>query len=552
MHIRHVVNTVGPSARPDLLEAQRLTLDSVEKAIRSTAPEIEVEVVGVHFPDEDLPAPWLVNGWTLDRSVADLGTFTNGRRLPLLADLLRPLASGEFDLGVFTNIDIALQPHFYDLLAEIHARGHDAFTINRRTVHPKWGRKSATWLASQTGVPHPGHDCFVFTPEVIKGVDVDDLCIGAPYVARGLMYSLILGSQNFRQFVDLNATFHVGDDRTWAAPQHNEYASHNGRAFTRVISKLIERYGGAAVAGLPAGRREIARASGGNSGERTTHPRHGRQLRQPRSFDNRRLVFAASPGRSGTKFLAQVLGSTESTVAFHEGKPNMAGEFLRAVAYRPAADSYQERMVKVQHLRDTLREMPERSTVIDTTHMFVKTFADVVLDEFNHDRITIMDLRRPLPSLIGSMMDLGWFTAWAPKWRDWLIPPTAPGSVFPIPMDRVTSRVDVALGYVLDSRIRTRDLRAVTPHVRWVDVMVEGLVDRHSIETLLAELHLDPSPVTFDLASAQVNVKSELKGKRKVGMPKDRLAEAIASFAERFSEQIAAAEVGHMFDGDGT
>jgi hypothetical protein len=552
MHIRHVVNTIGPSARPDLLDAQRLTLSTMERAIRSTSPEIEIEVVGVRFPDEGLPAPWLVDGWTLDRSVADLGTFTNGRRLPLLADLLDPLASGEFDLGVFTNIDIALQPHFYDLVAEIHENGHDAFTINRRTVHSKWGRNSAAWLASQTGVPHPGHDCFVFTPEVLKGVDVDDLCIGAPFVARGLIYNLILGAQNFRQFVDLNATFHVGDDRMWTGRKHHEYASHNGRAFTRVVSKLIERYGEAAVGGLPAGRREVARASGEISGERMTHPRHGRQLRQARTFDNRRLMFAASPGRSGTKFLAQLLGSAESTLAFHEGKPNMAGEFLRAVAYRPPADSYQDRMLKVRHLRDTLRELPERSTVIDTTHMFIKTFADVVLDEFNHDRITILDLRRPLLPLIGSMMDLGWFTAWAPKWRDWLIPPTAPGSLFPISSDRVTSRVDVALGYVLDSKIRTRSVRAVTPHVRWVDVMVERLADRREIETLFSEIRLEPTAATFDTASHKVNVMSELKGQRNVGMSEERLAEEIASFAERFSEEIADADMSHIFEGDGT
>lgn len=246
MRIRHVVNTVGPSARADLLTDQARVLDSMRRAVAILPPDVSVEIVAVHHPDDPLPAPWLIDGPPLARSVLDLGDFTDARRLPLLADLLTgfsPSVGSPWDLGVFTNIDIVLQPVFYEFVADLHRRGLDAFTVNRRTVEPADADASFAELAGAIGEAHPGHDCFVFTPEVLHSVDVDDVCVGVPGVGRALLLGLALGAERFRLVNDAQVTFHVGNDRPWMSPSFGPLAAHNGAAIERVRASLASRHG---------------------------------------------------------------------------------------------------------------------------------------------------------------------------------------------------------------------------------------------------------------------------------------------------------------------
>ena len=113
LRIRHVINTVGPNAPDRLLIPQRLTLDSIERARSITDAEIAVEVVSVGVPDEPTPRPWLTRGPDLQRSILDLGDFPDTPPLPRLADLLAAFGSpDDWDIGIFTNLDIAVQPLF--------------------------------------------------------------------------------------------------------------------------------------------------------------------------------------------------------------------------------------------------------------------------------------------------------------------------------------------------------------------------------------------------------------------------------------------------------
>lgn len=548
MRIRHVINTVGSSARNDLLEAQDLTLRSIEAALRLAPRDVEVEVVGVHFADEALPISWLRGDWTLERSVLNRGSFTSKRRLPLLADVLAPFNENDYDLGVFTNIDIALQPAFYELVTDINQSGHDAFTINRRTVYPRYGVNTDAWLASQTGVPHSGHDCFVFTPDVIRRAEVSDVCIGVPLVGRALLFNMMLQADSFRQFIDLNATFHIGDDRPWRRPEMQELVKHNEEAFARLVLKLVDRFGESEVKKLPRGRSHLIRARNPRKRDiRRPRSRNAAQNPPAGSFDRRRLVFAASPGRSGTEYLARLLGTAKRTKSFHEGAPTMAGEPLRAVAYRGLEASYDRRQFKAEALKFQLKNLPSQGVLVETSHMFVKTFADIALDEFNHDRIAIVHLQRPLLPLLASMMGLGWFTGHAPAWRDWLIPPTAPHSRFPITPDRITGPLDAALGYILDSAIRARDLRMATPNVKWVDLTIEQPLEREDAIALFEKLDLDPSDGTLRQAEERVNRRGKNKATRNVGMSQERLETEVRAFAERFASEIHAVRVEDMF-----
>ena len=548
MKIRHVVNVVGASARFDLLEAQDLTLTSMRTALRATSPDIEVEVVGVRFSDEEAPVDWITDGSPLQRSVLELGSFEQPRRLPILGDILESFADEDFDLGVFTNIDIVVQPLFYELLSELHGMGHDAFTINRRTVEPRNAGNGMAWLASQTGSAHPGHDCFAFTPEVISAVDVGDVCVGVPLVGRALLFNVMLKAKSFRQFIDLNATFHVGNDQQWTGATFDDYTEHNYVALLRVITNLVDIYGEPAVLKLPKAAKFLSAATSDSPPPWRPNKPDPRRDFTPRSMDQRRLIFAASPGRSGTEFLARLLGTAANVDSCHEGAPDMSGRHLRSIAYGNSTNSYESRKEKTDELHRSLAKLPNGGVLVHTTHMFVKTFADVVLDEFNHDLITVIDIHRPLTDLVTSMIALGWFTAYGPAWRDWLIPPTAPGSKFRLDANDITGRTDLALGYILDSAIRTRALRSTTPNVRWVDLTIADLRTEDDVIKLFKRLQLRTTPATWEVAFTPVNERKKLMAQRRIAMSRHKVEAGVESFAQRFESQIIAAGVEYMFE----
>ena len=260
MRIRHVINTVGPSARPDLLIDQDRTLDAIRRAQAwASSVGIDVDVVAQRFVDEPPPAEWLLDGVPFSRSVLDVGTFATPRRLPLLVDLLAGFGSdvdaAPWNVGVFTNIDIVPVPHFYEFVADLHRRGHDAASITRRTVEPGHADASPAELASLVGTPTQGHDCFVFTPEVLARVDVDLVCVGAVPVGRALVLALAMEADSFRLVNDAHVPFHVGDDMPWAVRAFDDYGEHNRSALGRIRGALVERHGADAVQSVEAGLR---------------------------------------------------------------------------------------------------------------------------------------------------------------------------------------------------------------------------------------------------------------------------------------------------------
>lgn len=544
--ICHVLNTVGPSAPDSLREVQALTLASIEYALGNLPDSVAVEVRAAHFSEDPIPAPWIVDAVRLDRSVLDFGVFSVPRRLPLLGDVL-DAAETDTDLTIFTNIDIAVQPLFYAAITDLHGRGFDAFTVNRRTLHPPARMPGLAGLSTMLGVAHPGTDCFVFESQLLERIDVGHLCLGAPLVGRILLQNLVLHAEAFREFADLHMTYHLGDDRLWDDDRYLEYEIHNEEAYTEVMSRLADRCGQDTVGRLPGvdtWRNEHERHGGTpeaivreRRNARLTRQRSGEQ-QDTQPFGRRRLVFAASPGRSGTEHLARLFGTAKRTVAHHEATPTMTGMWLRRIAYEDPARSYDERSMKCDALRLELEHVPDGGLYVDTSHMFIKSFADVVVDSFDHRQITILVPRRPLVQLAASMLSLGWFSSLAPAWPDWLLPPTCPESRFPISPDEVTGRLDLIIGYVMDSELRTRELRERTPDIDWIDLDVNRIGEETIVRGLFERLLTGPTDATWAVTSRSANVKVVEKRQRQAGIPAAQVEQGIASFRDRFTEQI--------------
>lgn len=244
LSIDHIINPVIVPPDSDLHTAQPITLQSMETARRMAQEKIDVNQYAAFFPeDENMVPPGFRKTIPLDRSVLDLADFKVKRKLPLLRDILdRLYENSNAEYFIYTNVDIALMPHFYLTVEKIIRQGYDGFIINRRTLPDTY--RSVTQLPlmyAELGGRHPGHDCFVFKrksyPEYILG----NACIGAKRIARVLMGNVIAFSKKYNEFKKLHATFHIGDDQAWNNPVYNDYYYHNLIELMKIQPQLIKR-----------------------------------------------------------------------------------------------------------------------------------------------------------------------------------------------------------------------------------------------------------------------------------------------------------------------
>lgn len=239
MTIAHVINPVNVKPTSDLFIAQPVTFASMRRA----KEEAKTEVTQYYTCyDEDLPvAP---EDFTplplLERAVTDVGTFQKPRKLPILGDILdRLAAASDAEYLIYTNVDIALQPHFYDAVAQIIDQGYDGFVINRRTISDRYRSvDELEKMYADRGEKHPGYDCFVFRRDACAHYDLGDACIGANWIGRVLLSNVIAYAERFKIFEEEHLTFHIGDDRSWKIADYNDYDRHNEAVVVRLLQKF--------------------------------------------------------------------------------------------------------------------------------------------------------------------------------------------------------------------------------------------------------------------------------------------------------------------------
>jgi len=234
--IAHVVHPVVVPPTSDLTIAQPVTFRSMEMAREYARGKADIELFTVKYADED---PLTLREATrlpdLDRSVKDVASFEEQRKLAILDDILKRLYDHtDAEYLIYTNVDIAVLPHFYVLVRKIIEQGYDAFAINRRTISDRWqSPEELPFMYSDIGDPHPGHDCFVFKRSVYPKYILENLCIGTEWIARTLLTSVACNAEKYYEFKDLHATFHIGDTRVWRTERYLDYSAHNKRIFLK-------------------------------------------------------------------------------------------------------------------------------------------------------------------------------------------------------------------------------------------------------------------------------------------------------------------------------
>jgi hypothetical protein len=240
IYLAHLVNPVKSPVYSELFYAQPITFETMRIAREVAASNgIGVELLTAQFPEDHAMIPdYFLKTPDLERSAADFGAFTHPKKLPLLQDLIRRLYEGsEAPYLIYTNVDIALQPHFYLEVANRIKNGLDAFILNRRRIPGHFRTiEELPAMYAHPGAPHPGFDCFVFHRSLYPKFELEKVCVGIPFVEMTMSQNLFCFARSFRLFSDDYLTFHIGMEIF--KKRDKEYLRYNRKEFWKAIEKM--------------------------------------------------------------------------------------------------------------------------------------------------------------------------------------------------------------------------------------------------------------------------------------------------------------------------
>jgi len=238
--VAHIVNVFQPAASSDLKLAQEVTLVSMLRAKSMSKASGSITLLTAQTAEDRNIVP---DGFDttpdLDRDVTHLHRFSKSMHLPILRDILdRAYHSSEADYIIYSNIDIGVQPHFYDAVCAFIEQGHDAFMINRRRIPEKFDSvNQLDGMLAEKGKKHPGFDCFVFKRDLYPKFSLENVCIGVPYIEITLSQNLFSFAKNPKVFTDEHLTFHIGME-IFKGRAPKEYLKYNGSQFWKAMQNI--------------------------------------------------------------------------------------------------------------------------------------------------------------------------------------------------------------------------------------------------------------------------------------------------------------------------
>lgn len=226
-----------------------------------------------------------------------------------------------------------------------------------------------------------------------------------------------------------------------------------------------------------------------------------------------RLIFCINSGRAGSNYLAELLDSAVGVNSFHEPNPKMIGEHLDLINQYRYEQTFKKRNFKVGRIKELLLRLPEKSVYCETSHMFIKTFFDVVTERFP-GQIEVIVLRRYLPRVVKSFIELGYFSERNKTWPLWMSSPNAATSAIAcLDLDNNLDQYDLIIAYLIDIEARFLRFKTQYPNTKLHEVRVESLNIFSNTKTFFEQLRITPSETTKNLCNKQVNQKKPTKKK---------------------------------------
>ena len=239
--IAHLVNPFQPPPGSEWEYVQPITLESMRRAQEQAhaSGKAKVELLSAQYAGDRAIVPAYFKATPdLERSVLDVCDVRDAPPYPLIADLMQRLFQhSTADYLVYTNIDIALQPHFYEAVEDHIRSGLDAFIINRRRIpghYRELGELPEMYL--EEGKKHPGFDCFVFHRSLFPKFQFANVCIGIPFIGILTAQNIFCHAERFKLFDAEHLTFHIGEDVY--KNRHKSLLAHNRKEFWKAVALL--------------------------------------------------------------------------------------------------------------------------------------------------------------------------------------------------------------------------------------------------------------------------------------------------------------------------
>lgn len=241
MKFAHIINPVKVSKSSDLHLAQPITFESMRVAKDVAKNDVEVDLLTTQYQEDRAIIPdYFTVLPDLERSVLDLKSFTNSKKLPLIQDILnRMYEYSDADYFIFTNVDIGLLPNFYLYVKSEIEKGLDALIINRRIINDSYQTiNDLSQIYQDKGKAHPGFDCFVFHRDLYHKIRLDQICVGIPFIGVSFAYNLFAFAKKMKLIDQEHLTFHIGMDIMPKRDQ--EYYWYNRNQFDLIYHEYLE------------------------------------------------------------------------------------------------------------------------------------------------------------------------------------------------------------------------------------------------------------------------------------------------------------------------
>ncbi|MCH2177318.1 MAG: hypothetical protein MK106_00810 [Mariniblastus sp.] len=274
----------------------------------------------------------------------------------------------------------------------------------------------------------------------------------------------------------------------------------------------------------------------------------------PSSLDQalNRLIFSINSGRAGSKYLSTLLGTAKEVHSFHEPAPDMAGRYVKYLPVKrhtlktllvslPVA---RKKLRKVETIKKKLEVMEPGEIYAETNFQYILSFYDAIESHF-HDQYHVVLMRRHLPKVLKSWMELGWFRAGHRPTRYWCYSAVAPSrAVPPVASMRELDSFDQCIAYLIDIEGRAQRFLKDFPNVPVTQVRLESLSSPELVRRLFNQLGITPTKETFKKAGEVIWART--KQKKKVGRPvtEDYCRQRIHQYFERC--QRLGIEVPHL------
>ena len=230
----------------------------------------------------------------------------------------------------------------------------------------------------------------------------------------------------------------------------------------------------------------------------------------------RRLIFCLSPGRCGTRYLAQLLGSAEGVTALHEPEPTLATTVVTMGNPEHAASTALRR-AKLDAIAARLDALDTDGSEVyaETTHMFIHVADELMastLARLHHVHVVV--LRRPFAEMLRSRMALGQLD---PAHRigkrgelrslGWLHTTNSASALLPpLDADGELTQGELLCGYLYDMELRARRFvhrwrGAGLGRCQVSEIWLAELNCEEGVRRLFESLHLTPTAATRRLVA---------------------------------------------------